>query len=285
MSSKKRPGGNPARAAEAEEARAARQARAAAMRRREAARERSRRVVLLTLAVVVVLALVATVVVLVQRQREAATTTEGATPPGVTADDGGYVLPGTPAAGAPRLDIWLDYQCPVCKQFEEVSGAVYPQLAAEGKAEVVVHTLSFLDDRLGNDASERAAEGAAAAAAQGRFVEYTQQVFAHQPEREGAGFTDDELQQFADDAGVADVEAWRASLDSHEYVGFVRRVQAAMDAQEVAGTPTVRLTRADGTVVDISQPSQGGDGSIAQLLGADGARFLADQVAAATAAP
>ena len=282
MSTSKRPG-NPARAAAAEDAREVRRQKAAQLRRRELARQRSRRVVLVSVAVLVVLAVVATVVVLIARQRDAATTTEGATPPGVSADDGGYVLPGTPAAGAPTLDIWLDYQCPVCKQFEDVSGAVYPQLAADGKAKVVVHTLSFLDDNLGNDASERAAEGAAAAAAQGRFLEYTQQVYAHQPEQEGTGYTDDELQQFAQDAGVADLTAWRAALDDHTYVGFVRRVQAAMDGQGVTGTPTVVLTAVDGTTTNISQTTaDGGDGSIGELLGEDGARFLTDQVAAAT---
>ncbi|GAA0290158.1 DsbA family protein [Kineococcus aurantiacus] len=283
--STRKPGGHPARAAQAEDAREARRARAAAMRQRELARERSRRVLLISVAVVVVLVLVAVVAVVVDRSRGDEVAAGTGTPPGVTADDGGYVLPGTPAAGAPTLDIWLDYQCPVCKQFEDVSGEVYPQLAAEGRARVVVHTLSFLDANLGNDSSSRAAQGAAAAAAQGRFVEYTQEVFANQPEQEGEGYTDDQLEQFAKDAGVADTATWRRQLDDRTWQGFVERVQGAMSDQGVSGTPTVVLTAADGTKQNISQPtSGGGDGSLAQLLGADGARFLTDAVAAATRA-
>ena len=281
--STKKPGGHPARAGQAEDAREARRAKAAALRQRELARERSRRVLLISVAVVVVLALIAVVVVVVDRSRDAATTVGQASPTGVTADDGGYVLPGTPAAGVPTLDIWLDYQCPICKQFEDVSGTVYPQLAADGKAKVVVHTLSFLDQNLGNDASERAAEGAAAAAEQGRFVEYTQQVFAHQPEREGTGYTDDQLEGFAKDAGVADLATWRRQLDEHTWLGFVRRVAGSMEEKGVNGTPTVVVTSADGTARNISQTTQGGgDGSMGQLLGADGATFLTDAVAAAT---
>ncbi|MGI4896074.1 MAG: DsbA family protein [Janthinobacterium lividum] len=283
MSTNKRPGGHPARAAQAEDPREARRLKAAELRRKEVARERSRRVVVISIAVVVVLAIVATVVILVARQRDAVNTTEGATPPGVTADDGGYVLAGTPAAGAPTLDIWLDYQCPVCKRFEDASGTVYPQLAADGKAKVIVHTLSFLDANFTNDASQRAAEGAAAAAAQGKFVEYTQQVYANQPAQEGTGYTDDELQTFAKAAGVADLPAWRAALDEHTYAAYVRRVAATMNAQKVTGTPTVRLTKTDGTVVDIAQPTQGGDGSSEKLLDpTSGATFLTEQVAAAT---
>ncbi|GAB3466380.1 thioredoxin domain-containing protein [Kineococcus endophyticus] len=285
MSSKKT-GGHPARAGQAEDAREARRAKAAALRQRELARERSRRVLLISIAVVVVLALVAVVVVVIDRSRKDDVAAGTGTPPGVTAADGGYVLPGTPAAGAPTLDIWLDYQCPICKQFEDVSGTVYPQLAADGKAKVVVHTLSFLDDNLGNDASERAAEGAAAAAVQGKFVEYTQQVFANQPEQEGTGYTDDQLEQFAKDAGVADVATWRQQLDDHTWQGFVRRVQGAMDDQGVSGTPTVIVTAPDGTKKNISQTTQnGGDGSMGQLLGSNGAAFLTDAVAAATQTP
>jgi protein-disulfide isomerase len=281
--STKKPGGHPARAGQAEDAREARRAKAATLRRRELARERSRRVVLISVAVVVVLALVAVVAVIIDRSRDSATTVGQGTPAGAASDAGGYVLAGTPAAGAPTLDVWLDYQCPICKKFEDVSGTVYPQLAADGKAKVVVHTLTFLDQNLGNDASERAAEGAAAAAEQGRFVEYTQQVFANQPEQEGTGYTDDQLEQFAKDAGVADLTTWRKQLDDHTWLGYVRRVAATMGEQKISGTPTVILTSADGTTKNISQTTQGGgDGSISQLLGADGARFLTDAVAAAT---
>ncbi|NAZ85534.1 DsbA family protein [Kineococcus indalonis] len=274
MSSKKRPGGDPARAGLAEDAREARRAKAAALRQRELARERSRRVLLVSVAVVAVLALVAVVVVLVARERDAATTTAGATPPSASGGAGGYVLPGEPAAGAPSLDVWLDYQCPYCARFEAAAGDAYVQLAASGRARVVVHTLSFLDDSLRNDSSTRAAEGAAAADAQGRFAEYTRAVFARQPQEEGDGYSDEQLREAAREAGVADLDRWQRALDDDEYAGYVRRVQDGMGAAGVSGTPTVQITPEGGATTALDTE---------QLLGADPAGYLQQQVAAAAA--
>ena len=274
MSSKKRPGGDPARAGQAEDAREARRAKAAALRERELARERSRRVLLISVAVVAVLAVVALVVVLVARERDAASTTAGAAPPSASGDAGGYVLAGTPAAGAPTVDVWLDYQCPVCKRFEDLAGDEYVQLAASGRARVVVHTLSFLDDSLRNDSSTRAAEGAAAADAQGRFAEYTEAVFARQPEEEGEGYTDEQLREAAAEAGVTDLDRWQRALDEGEYAGYVRRVQAGMEDAGVAGTPTVQVTPQGGPTTALDT---------GRLLTDGAAEHLREQVAAATA--
>ncbi|WP_432497517.1 DsbA family protein [Kineococcus auxinigenes] len=272
--SKKRPGGHPARAGQAQDAAEARRAKAAALRQRELARQRSRRVLLISVTVLVVLALAAVVAVLVARERDEATSTaEGATPPSATAPDGGYLLAGDAAAGAPTLDVWLDYQCPYCAQFEAAAGGALQELAASGQARVVVHTLSFLDQNLGNDSSTRAAEGAAAADAQGRFAEYSEEVFARQPEREGTGYTDEELRAAARAAGVTDLEAWSQAVEEDTYLGYVRRVQESMAEAGVRGTPTVQLTPDGGETRELDSN---------QLLGADPGAYLREQVARAT---
>ena len=46
----------------------------------------------------------------------------------------------------PVIDIWEDFQCPVCKNFEAVVGEYLNQLIVEKKANVIFHTLSFLGD-------------------------------------------------------------------------------------------------------------------------------------------
>ncbi|WP_380175708.1 DsbA family protein [Kineococcus sp. DHX-1] len=273
MSSKKT-GGHPARAGQAEDAREARRAKAAALRQRELARERSRRVLLISIAVVVVLALVAVVVVVIDRSRkDDVALAAQAVPPNASGKAEGIVLPGTPAAGAPTLDVWLDYQCPYCKEFETAAGDSVVQLAADGKARVVVHTLTFLDGKLGNDASQRAAEGAAAADAQGRFAEYNKVVFANQPSQEGTGYTDAQLRDFAQQAGVPDLAKWQSALEGHAYRDYVESVADSMDANGVSGTPTVTVTPAGGQKKEI--PTQ-------DLLGSDPVTAVAQAVAAAT---
>ncbi|WP_337060599.1 DsbA family protein [Kineococcus sp. G2] len=270
--SKKRPGGHPARAGRPEDAAQARRARAAALRQQELARERRRRVLLVSAAVVVLLALVAVVAVVVARQGDDATA-EGATPPSATAPDGGYLLAGDAAPGAPTLDVWLDYQCPFCADFEAAAGDDLQELAASGQARVVVHTLSFLDQNLGNDSSTRAAEGAAAADAQGRFAEYSEEVFARQPEREGTGYTDEELRAAAEAAGVTDLQAWSQAVEEDTYLGYVRRVQESMAEAGVEGTPTVQLTPDGGETRTLET---------GQLLDPDAGDYLREQVAQAT---
>ncbi|WP_432563260.1 DsbA family protein [Kineococcus sp. SYSU DK003] len=276
MSSKKRTGGNPARAGEVEDAREARRAKAAALRQRELARERSRRVLLVSIAVVVVLALAAVVFVVIDRSRQDDVPLAAqAVPPSASGNGAGLVLAGTPAAGAPTVDVWLDYQCPYCARFEAAAGDAVVELASSGQATVVVHTLTFLDGNLGNDSSQRAAEAAAAADAQGRFAEYNQVVFANQPEQEGTGYTDAQLRDFAEQAGVPDLEAWQAAVDGHAYRDYVTSIADSQQEAGVQGTPTVTVTPEGGEKSEIP---------IEQLLGADPVGALQQAVAAATPA-
>jgi protein-disulfide isomerase len=44
----------------------------------------------------------------------------------------------------PIVDIWEDFQCPVCKNFESVIGDYLNQLIVEKKVNVIFHTLSFI---------------------------------------------------------------------------------------------------------------------------------------------
>ena len=75
-------------------------------------------------------------------------------------------------------------------------------LVSAGTARIVYYPLSFLDRQLGNDSSLRAANAAGCAQDAGAFAAYHDTVFANQPEREGDGYTDEELLQFGRDAGI-----------------------------------------------------------------------------------
>jgi protein-disulfide isomerase len=79
--------------------------------------------------------------------------------------------------------------------FEEVFGATLASMAQAGDVKLVFHTLSFVDLDLKNDSSSRSANAAACAADAGRFPGYHSAVFAGQPEKEGAGYTDAQLTQ------------------------------------------------------------------------------------------
>ena len=75
------------------------------------------------------------------------------------------------------------------------------------------------------------------------------QLFANQPATEGTGWTDQQLETFAKDAGVPDTQTFDQCLSSRKYAGFVSQVNAQADQQQITGTPTFLV---NGKQVDVS---------------------------------
>jgi protein-disulfide isomerase len=172
-------------------------------------------------------------------------------PAGASAMGKGIVVnPGAPSS-VPTMDLYVDYQCPVCAAFERRFGQQVTQLADQNQVRLVVHTLSFLDDNLNNDSSLRAANAAACAADQGRFLPYHNAVFAGQPTKEGQGYTDAQLAEFATTAGISGAakQSWQQCYDTREHNQYVQSVQTQSEKDGVNGTPTIKL---NGRQVDLT---------------------------------
>ena len=67
---------------------------------------------------------------------------------------GGYTAPSAASSQADGLvigsgpvtvDIYLDFMCPVCKQYEDQAGQTLNQLVADDKIRLVYHPVAFLD--------------------------------------------------------------------------------------------------------------------------------------------
>ena len=182
-----------------------------------------------------------------------AATTSSALPAGATGPGGGIVVnPGKARAGAPTLDLYEDFQCPICGQLEKLFGAQIRAMAVAGDVKLVTHTMSFLDDNLKNDSSLRAASAAACAADAGRFGQYHDAVFAGQPAKEGQGYTDAQLQTFATQAGITGsaLTTWQQCVKSGQHTAYVQAVQTQSEKDGVFGTPTLKL---NGTVLDLQK--------------------------------
>ncbi|GAB3081082.1 DsbA family protein [Pedococcus soli] len=205
-------------------------------------------VVVATVVVVVIVAAVVTAVILGSRDREAATTAGGSSlPKGASAMGTGIVVnPGAPA-NVPTLDLYEDFQCPICAEFEHRFGEGITALAEKNQVKLVFHTLSFLDDNLRNDSSNRAANAAACAADQGKFLEYHTATFGGQPLKEGAGFTDAALKSFAEKVGItgAGLTTWQQCYDGRAHNQYVESVQTQSEKDGVHGTPTLKLNGKD----------------------------------------
>jgi protein-disulfide isomerase len=190
-----------------------------------------------------------------------------ALPQGATGTGGGIVANASTAkAAAPTLDLYEDFQCPVCGKLEQVFGQQISSMAKAGDIKLVVHMMSFLDAKLGNDSSVRAAAAAACAADQGKFLDYHGVVYANQPAQEGAGYTDADLMGFASKAGISGsaLTTWTKCFDAKTHLGYAKDVETAAEKAGVFSTPTLKLNGKDLPLQQLSQ------------------QYLTDQVKAAT---
>ena len=98
-----------------------------------------------------------------QRGAGDVTVPTGATPTGVTVGQ----------ASAPvTIDVYLDFQCPLCKAFEERAGSTIDELVAAGQAKVVYHPVAYLDRYSSTRYASRAAQASGCAADAGVFPAY-----------------------------------------------------------------------------------------------------------------
>ncbi|MCP2264717.1 DsbA family protein [Promicromonospora thailandica] len=166
---------------------------------------------------------------------------------------------GTENEGAKTLDVYVDYMCPICGQFESLNGASITEMREAGDVTLVVHPISILDrTSKGTEYSTRAAASAAWVAdrAPEQFNAYHEALFANQPEEQTAGLTDEQLGQIAGDAGVpVDVASGISSGD-------------AMDTYEEWVTAATQVASDDPAVIN---PETGGLGTPTVLI--DGERF------------
>jgi protein-disulfide isomerase len=209
------------------------------------------RVVVATVVVVLVLAAVITAVILGSRDKTEATTSGGASlPKNVAAMGAGIVVnPGAPA-NVPTLDLYEDFQCPVCARFEDIFGLQIVDLVKANQVKLVAHPLSFLDDNLRNDSSNRAANAASCAADVDKFLQYHAATFQGQPKDEGTGYTDTQLKTFATQAGIAGpaLTTWEQCYSAKTHNQWVESVQTQSEKDGVTGTPTLKL---NGKAVDL----------------------------------
>lgn len=177
-----------------------------------------------------------------------------ALPKGVVDPAAGLVAnAGTAKEGAPTLEVFEDFQCPVCAQAHQMLGKTINELAAAGKVRLVFHPMVFLDEKLGNGSSKAVTNAAACAADAAddaaAYLRYHDAAMSHQPS-EGKGYTAAQIQQFAADAGLTGTQlaTWKGCEAAKTYRAWVLASEETALASGVNGTPTFKL---DGQELDL----------------------------------
>lgn len=145
-------------------------------------------------------------------------------------------------ASAPAtIDIYLDFQCPACKQLEGQIGDQIDKWLADGTAKVNYHPVAFLDKASsGKRYSSRSSAAAGCAADAGALPAFVKVLYENQPPEGGTGLTDDELVRLGDEAG-ADTDTFADCVRDEQYKGWTKTVTDDASKRQVVQTPTVAV--------------------------------------------
>ena len=164
--------------------------------------------------------------------------TTAALPPLVNEQSGGVVL----GSGPVDVDVWIDFQCPICKQYEATNGDMLQKKVQSDEITLTVHPLSFLDDSLHNQSSKLAANAFGCATESGGDTAYDFSLAVYRsqpPEQEGQeAWSADELVGIGNDVGLQG-DAWESCVRDGKYDDWVQQVAASQLDEGVTGTPTV----------------------------------------------
>ncbi|MGV8848702.1 MAG: DsbA family protein [Propionibacteriaceae bacterium] len=218
------------------------------LRAKEAREKKIRNGITIGVIAVVALALIAGLIWLIPvlSAKNSKTTASGSDPYAITIG----------SASAPvTIDIYQDYMCPYCGQFERAQNSDLKVLVDSGTAKVVFHIMAFLDDSSsGTKYSTRAANAFVVVAQKepDKALAFNGALFANQPAEGSTGLTDAEIATRAKGVGVSDAVA--NSLASLSQADFVKGSNDAAFAAGVTSTPTIKI---NGTVLSRNLYSAG----------------------------
>lgn len=142
--------------------------------------------------------------------------------------------------GSNQVDVWFDFYCPHCQDFEDTYGPTLDDLISAGDITLNLHpvALSGLNAASGTDFSKRSASALYCVAAQDADAAFTFSKTLLAADVSGAGPTDEELIALASDVGVAGIDD---CITERAYVDFVdaQTREIPVSSSGDRGTPTL----------------------------------------------
>ena len=159
--------------------------------------------------------------------------------PAAVSEADGYGIVLNPTA-TPTIDVWVDYQCPACRTFEVLNGGYLNEVIAQKKAKVVFHPLTFIGAE-----SIIAANAAACAADENKFVDMNLALFQNQGSSENSGrWQGDAMLAIGESIGIKS-DSFKECVREGNYVKWTRNVTEASASKNVNSTPTIRINGKD----------------------------------------
>lgn len=197
---------------------------------------------------------------IIQAQSEAANKPDvAAVPANMTFNDGikigiglqAFTMDKTPTPGSedpvPAIQIYVDYQCPICQAFDVPNSDMLRSWVDTGAATLEIHPISFLDKASLNAYSSRATNAAACVAnySPDSYFDYHALLMENQPAEGTEGPSDEQLIEFAAEVGVTGDDFASCVTDKSFGDWIEQTTQQALTEPipdtdiQVTGTPTI----------------------------------------------
>lgn len=215
-------------------------------RERAARRQRRNRALLIVGGALAVIVVAVVVIFAVQPGRDSPTTTvRGASYSGpfapATLNADHSVTVAQPGVSGPVLNVYEDFQCPVCDTFEQANGGMVQKLAAEGKVRVIYHPFVIFLGRQPQQANSVRAGAAARCVPATKWQQYHNLLYANQPrETTVGGFPIRQLLAMGNRIGLTS-PAFTKCVTGQRYAGQAIQVSQQVIKSGITGTPTVKL--------------------------------------------
>ena len=159
--------------------------------------------------------------------------TTAAIPSSVSKADGYGIVFNADVPNIPTIDVYEDFQCPVCARFEAINGITLEKAIEEKKAKVVYHVLSFLGTE-----SILAANASACAADEDKFLAFHKAFYSNQPAENAGAINATFLKALGASIGITS-DKFAKCVDDGGYYDWVKNVGEAGSKANVNSTPTV----------------------------------------------
>jgi protein-disulfide isomerase len=156
-------------------------------------------------------------------------------------------------AAKATVDIYEDFQCPICQQFQQQAGADIDSMISSGRIQARFHMMAFLDSSSnGNRYSTRAANAAFCASDINvqDFLKYHDYLYGKdakgqsiQPTEGSNGRTDADLIGYARAIGISgtDLSTFQTCVQTQQHVPLVQAITDNASKHDVNGTPTIKV--------------------------------------------
>ena len=155
--------------------------------------------------------------------------------PAAVSEADGYGIVLNPES-TPKIDVYVDYQCPACRSFELINGKYLNEVIEAKKAKVVFHPMTFIGPE-----SILAANAAACSADENRFVAMNLALFQNQPSGENTGkWQNPFFIELGKSIGINST-TFESCVNDGKYVDWTTNVASASARADVNSTPTVLI--------------------------------------------